>query len=76
MDPTEPAPEGVTPSSDPGLCDRCSHVRLVRTRRGGKFYMCELSTRDDHFPRYPSLPVTRCDGFQQIPSAGDPCRRQ
>jgi hypothetical protein len=29
-----------------------------------RFWLCELSRTDPRFPRYPRLPVLRCDGFQ------------
>lgn len=47
---------------DPGLCGRCTNARVVETRRGSRFYRCELSRKDPRFPRYPVLPVVRCAG--------------
>jgi len=46
-----------------GLCSECRHARSVETRRGSRFVLCELSRTDPRFPRYPALPVLRCDGF-------------
>jgi hypothetical protein len=49
-----------------GLCDSCRHQQLVRNTRGSVFSLCRRSrTEPDLFPRYPRLPVTACDGYQQ-----------
>jgi hypothetical protein len=47
-----------------GLCDTCRHVRLIVSGRGSRFLLCELSRTDPRFPRYPSLPVLACTGFE------------
>ncbi|MDQ3557146.1 MAG: hypothetical protein M3409_10300 [Gemmatimonadota bacterium] len=47
-----------------GLCERCTHVRRVESRRGSVFLLCELSVVDPNFPKYPPLPVLRCRGFE------------
>ena len=52
--------------SNPGLCSRCLHARIIENRRGSRFYLCELSQTDPRFPRYPRLPVLRCAGFQEV----------
>ena len=26
--------------------------------------LCELSTKDSRYPKYPMVPVRRCDGFE------------
>jgi hypothetical protein len=52
-----------------GLCDSCSHQRLVRNTQGSSFSLCERSRTDPAFPRYPRLPVTSCAGYE--PSSGD-----
>jgi hypothetical protein len=39
-------------------------VRVVETARGSRFLLCELSRVDARFPRYPTLPVLACDGFE------------
>ena len=46
-----------------GLCATCVNVRIVETRRGSTFYMCELSKTDPRFPKYPPLPVVACAGY-------------
>ncbi len=46
-----------------GLCDACVHQRVIRNTRGSSFSKCERSKTDAHFPKYPRVPVVRCDGF-------------
>jgi len=58
-------------SIDPGLCARCAHVRLVRSRRGSVFYLCLRSASDPSFPRYPRLPVLACRGYESNESGSD-----
>jgi hypothetical protein len=48
----------------PGLCGTCRHSRIVETRRGSTFRLCERSATDARFPRYPSLPVLACVGYE------------
>ena len=45
-----------------GLCADCAHARRIESDRGSVFYLCGLSARDDAYPKYPRLPVTRCAG--------------
>ena len=52
-------------SQNAGLCDSCRHQRIVRNTRGSQFSLCERSRSDPRFPRYPRLPVTRCDGYEE-----------
>ena len=55
----------VSPALIAGLCDGCSHQRLVPTTRGSVFSLCLRSrTQPDSFPRYPPLPVLECTGFE------------
>jgi len=49
---------------DPGLCGTCRHSRVVETRRGSTFRLCERSATDARFPRYPNLPVLACVGYE------------
>ena len=57
----------------PGLCGACRHSRVIRTARGSIFRLCERSSTDHRFPRYPNLPVLECAGFERIdPKAGVP----
>jgi len=46
-----------------GLCDSCKHQKLVRTTRGSVFSLCERSKTDSRYPKYPRLPVKRCEGY-------------
>ena len=59
MMPPEPASR-----TSRGLCDACRHQRLVPNTRGSVFSLCELSRREERFPRYPRLPVLACPGFE------------
>lgn len=47
-----------------GLCAGCRHARLNQTRRGPVYLRCLLAGVDPAYPRYPRLPVLRCDGYQ------------
>lgn len=47
-----------------GLCEACRHTRVVETRAGSRFFLCQRSAVDPAFPRYPRLPVLRCRGFE------------
>ncbi len=55
----------------PGLCGSCANVRIVQTRKGSRFFLCQLSETDPRFPKYPPIPVLRCAGYVPvtIPSA-------
>ncbi len=55
-----------------GLCGGCAHARLIETRIGSRFILCELSRTDRRFPRYPALPVLACAGFQPAAPAAPP----
>ena len=64
----------ATSGPPPGLCGSCRHSRVVSTARGSRFFLCELSTVDASFPRYPALPVLSCRGYEPgepVESAGD-----
>ena len=69
----DPAPEasgprhlgGPTTGPPPGLCGACLHSRLIRTARGTTFRLCERSSVDVRFRRYPPLPVLDCPGFER-----------
>ena len=51
-------------SSREGLCATCRHARRVTSDRGSVFLLCDLSRTDARFPRYPPLPVQRCEGYE------------
>ena len=48
-----------------GLCATCTYVRRITSDRGSVFYLCELSKVDQHFPKYPRLPVLSCLGYEE-----------
>ena len=55
-----------------GLCERCAHRRLVATTRGPAYSLCERSRSEpERYPRYPRLPVLRCEGFDPAPAPAD-----
>ena len=49
-----------------GLCLRCRHARLVRSRTNQDYYRCERSADDALYPKYPRLPMRSCDGFDPV----------
>jgi len=51
-----------------GLCESCANVRIIDTRRGSRFFMCQLSEIDPRFPKYPRIPVLRCLGYVPAPA--------
>jgi hypothetical protein len=48
-----------------GLCVTCQHAAVIVSSRGSRFYRCERSRTDARFPRYPTLPVVTCIGWEQ-----------
>ena len=48
-----------------GLCADCQHARTVESSRQSMFYLCELSTTDPSFRKYPQLPVIECPGYER-----------
>ncbi len=54
-----------------GLCDTCTHQRIVRTGRGSVFSLCARSRVEPEYPRYPRIPVLACPGHERRP-AGEP----
>jgi len=62
----------MTPAGpEPGLCGECANARVVESRRGSRFLLCDLSRVDPRFPRYPRLPVIRCRGFVRAAPVDD-----
>ena len=54
-----------------GLCASCVHAADVPSSKGATFILCRLSVTDPRFPRYPTLPVLRCAGYdRQLPDGG------
>ena len=56
--------------AEPGLCGSCRHARTVRGATS-VFWLCERSRTDARFPRYPRLPVLRCEGYEASPKEGE-----
>ena len=56
----------MLPTPPAGLCATCVHHRLVESRRGSQFHLCERSRDDPRYPRYPPLPVVRCEGYEPV----------
>ena len=54
-------PQSAAPS---GLCDACVHARRITSGRGSTFVLCARSKDDPRFPKYPRLPVIRCEGYE------------
>ena len=48
-----------------GLCAVCTHVRVVVSGKGSRFYLCRLSEVDSRFAKYPRLPMLQCAGFEK-----------
>jgi hypothetical protein len=53
-----------------GLCDSCRHQKIVTSKKGSSFSMCERSRSDARFPKYPRLPVLSCPGYERRDSGG------
>jgi hypothetical protein len=53
------------PQVKAGLCDTCKHAQRVSSAKGSLFIRCELALTDPRFPKYPRLPVWRCEGHEE-----------
>jgi hypothetical protein len=49
-----------------GLCASCRHSRRITSGKGSTFWYCRLAESNPRFPKYPSLPVLRCDGYIRL----------
>ncbi len=58
-------PENPAEEANVGLCLDCRRLRIVVSRTGNRFYLCERSRTDPKYPKYPRLPVLRCDGYER-----------
>ena len=47
------------------LCETCAWLREIVTPKGSRFLLCELSTANAAYARYPAQPVVRCQGFEK-----------
>ena len=54
----------------PGLCASCRHAQIVTSDRGRQFWFCERSKTNPAFPKYPTLPVLTCAGYEPAPEPG------
>jgi hypothetical protein len=52
----------------PTLCESCRWMREVKTPKGSRFLLCELSKTNAAFVKYPPQPVVRCGGYQPKPA--------
>lgn len=46
------------------LCETCVLMREVVTPKGARFFLCQLSTTDRAFPKYPPQPIVLCEGHR------------
>ena len=53
-----------------GLCADCEHARRVESAHRSAFYLCQRSTFDATFPKYPHLPVIQCSGYAPSQAEG------
>jgi hypothetical protein len=60
------------PQSPAGLCTDCAHARRIESARGSVFFLCQLSSTDPRFPKYPRLPVLWCLGYAPAQKTGPP----
>jgi hypothetical protein len=51
-------------SAEPGLCRTCRHASQITSAKQSTFVLCGLSRTAPSFPKYPRLPVLRCDGYR------------
>ncbi len=47
------------------LCETCAWMREIVTPKGSRFLLCELSTGNKAYAKYPAQPVVRCPGFEK-----------
>lgn len=59
----QPDDKPQQPASNSSLCASCVHSRRIESARGSVFILCQLSTTDPRFPKYPRLPVLSCAGY-------------
>lgn len=50
-----------------GQCASCRQAQVVRSARGGTFFLCLRSRIDARFPKYPALPRLQCAGHDPAP---------
>jgi hypothetical protein len=47
------------------LCETCAWMREIVTPKGSRFLLCELSTANAAYAKYPGQPVIWCQGFEK-----------
>lgn len=62
---TDATPENPDREASVGICLHCLRLRIVVSRTGSRFYLCERSRTDPAYPKYPRLPVRRCEGYER-----------
>jgi hypothetical protein len=50
------------------LCETCRWMREVKTPKGSRFLLCQLSNSHAEYSKYPPQPVVHCQGF--LPQEG------
>ena len=59
------------PEEKIGLCTRCRHSQAVKSHRGPAYFLCRLAATNNHFLKYPYIPVIKCAGFEEKDDATD-----
>jgi len=54
---------GPAPLPPAGLCAACRHAETLASPRS-TFLRCRRADREPGYPRYPTLPVVACRGFE------------
>jgi hypothetical protein len=53
-----------------GLCAGCTHVKVITSDRGSRFYQCLRGLTDPAYRKYPVLPVWQCRGYEEKGATG------
>lgn len=54
-----------------GLCAACRHAEIVASPRS-RFLRCRRADAEPRYAKYPTLPVSRCDGFERLAESAAP----
>ena len=46
------------------LCERCAWMRRIETPKGSTFLLCQLSSEDPRYAKYPAQPKLECSGYR------------
>ena len=63
---TDPRDSGASMDPRVGLCFTCKYGQRVTSSRESMFWLCERSTFDPAYSKYPRLPVMQCAGHETI----------